>query len=73
MPTSRRSWRISAKRFRTSISGVAADLIAEGGYVVCRWEGGATHSGPAFSDFLLGSFGILISIYKKAARLKPSE
>jgi hypothetical protein len=32
--------------------------------VVCRWEGGATHSGPAFSDFLLGSFGILISIYK---------
>ena len=33
----------------------AADLIAEGDYVVGRWEGGGTHRGPAFSDFLLGS------------------
>jgi predicted ester cyclase len=33
----------------------AADLIAEGDYVVGRWEGGGTHSGPAFSDFLIGS------------------
>jgi predicted ester cyclase len=32
-----------------------ADLIAEGEYVVGRWEGGGTHSGPAFSDFLAGS------------------
>jgi len=32
-----------------------ADLIAEGDYVVGRWAGGGTHSGPAFSDFLLGS------------------
>ena len=32
-----------------------ADLIAEGDYVVDRWEGGGTHTGPAFSDFLLGS------------------
>jgi predicted ester cyclase len=32
-----------------------ADLIAEGDYVVGRWEGGGTHSGPAFSDFLAGS------------------
>jgi predicted ester cyclase len=32
-----------------------ADLIAEGNYVVGRWEGGGTHSGPAFSDFLAGS------------------
>jgi predicted ester cyclase len=32
-----------------------ADLIAEGEYVVGRWEGGGTHTGPAFSDFLLGS------------------
>ena len=32
----------------------AADLIAEGDYVVGRWEGG-THTGPAFSDFLSGS------------------
>jgi predicted ester cyclase len=33
----------------------AADLIAEGEYVVGRWEGGGTHTGPAFSDFLVGS------------------
>ena len=32
-----------------------ADLIAEGEYVVGRWEGGGTHTGPAFSDFLIGS------------------
>ena len=32
----------------------AADLIAEGDYVVGRWEGGGTHTGPAFSDFLVG-------------------
>lgn len=33
----------------------AADLIAEGEYVVGRWEGGGTHTGPAFNDFLIGS------------------
>jgi predicted ester cyclase len=33
----------------------AADLIAEGDYVVGRWKGGGTHTGPAFSDFLMGS------------------
>jgi predicted ester cyclase len=33
----------------------AADLIAEGDYVVGRWEGGGTHTGPAFNDFLMGS------------------
>ena len=32
-----------------------AGLIAEGDYVVGRWEGGGTHTGPAFSDFLIGS------------------
>jgi predicted ester cyclase len=32
-----------------------ADLIAEGDLVVGRWEGGGTHSRPAFSDFLAGS------------------
>lgn len=32
-----------------------ADLIAEGDYVVGRWEGGGTHTGPAFRDFLVGS------------------
>ena len=33
----------------------AAELIAEGDYVVGRWEGGGTHTGPAFTDFLMGS------------------
>jgi len=33
----------------------AADLIAEGDFVVGRWEGGGTHTGPAFRDFLIGS------------------
>jgi predicted ester cyclase len=33
----------------------AADLIAEGDYVVGCWKGGGTHTGPAFSDFLIGS------------------
>ena len=33
----------------------AADLIAEGEYVVGRWQGGGTHTGPAFNDFLIGS------------------
>ena len=33
----------------------ASDLIAEGDYVVGRWEGGGTHTGPAFDDFLIGS------------------
>ena len=33
----------------------AADLIAEGDYVVGRWEGGGTHTGLAFGDFLAGS------------------
>ena len=32
-----------------------ADLIAEGDYVVGQWEGGGTHTGPAFTDFLIGS------------------
>jgi predicted ester cyclase len=32
-----------------------ADLIAEGDYVVGRWEGGGTHTGSSFSDFLVGS------------------
>ena len=33
----------------------AADLIAESDYVVGRWEGGGTHTGPAFDDFIIGS------------------
>lgn len=32
-----------------------ANLIAEGDYVVGQWEGGGSHTGPAFTDFLAGS------------------
>lgn len=32
----------------------AAELIAEGDYVVGRWEGGGTHTGPTFTDLLKG-------------------
>jgi predicted ester cyclase len=32
-----------------------ADLIAEGDYVVAQWEGGGTHTGPAFKDLLAGA------------------
>ena len=32
-----------------------APLIAEDDYVVGQWEGGGTHTGPAFGDFLMGS------------------
>src|ERR1700678_3957481 len=45
--------------FRTAFPdlqfGATADLIAEGDYVVGQWEGGGTHTGPAFGDFLIGS------------------
>lgn len=34
--------------------GGVADLIAEGEYVVGRWEGGGTHTGPAFADLRAG-------------------
>jgi predicted ester cyclase len=32
-----------------------ADLIGEGDYVIGQWEGGGTHTGPAFSDLPVGS------------------
>src|SRR5690242_21487671 len=32
-----------------------AELIAEGDYVVGQWEGGGTHTGPVFDDFLIGA------------------
>ena len=35
--------------------GGAGELIAEGDYVVGRWIGGGTHTGPAFDDFLIGA------------------
>lgn len=34
--------------------GGTADLIAEGDYVVGQWEGGGTHTGPAFDDLPVG-------------------
>jgi len=32
-----------------------APLLAAGDYVIGQWEGGGTHTGPAFTDFLVGS------------------
>jgi predicted ester cyclase len=32
----------------------AADLVADGDHVVCRLEGGGTHTGPTFIDCLIG-------------------
>jgi len=43
------------KAFPDLAFGGAADLIAEGDYVVGRWIGGGTHTGPAFDDFLVGA------------------
>lgn len=34
---------------------IVGDVIAEGDFVVGRWEGGGTHTGPAFSDLPAGS------------------
>ena len=51
--------RAFAAKFRSAFPDLnfwgTADLIAEGDYVVGQWEGGGTHTGPAFSDFLMGS------------------
>jgi predicted ester cyclase len=48
-----------ATEFRTAFPdlgfGGTAGLIAEGDYVVGQWEGGGTHSGPAFVDLPVGS------------------
>jgi predicted ester cyclase len=32
----------------------ATDLAADGDHLVCRLEGGGTHTGPAFLDYLIG-------------------
>jgi predicted ester cyclase len=48
-----------ATKFRASFPDLnfwgTAELLGEGDYVVGRWEGGGTHSGPAFDDFPVGS------------------
>src|SRR6185503_4663617 len=50
--------RAFAGKFRAAFPDLnfwgTADLIAEGDYVVGQWEGGGTHTGPAFNDFLRG-------------------
>jgi predicted ester cyclase len=52
--TPHRRWK-ETKAFPDFAFAGTADLIAEGDYVVGRWEGGGTHIGPVFSDFLVGS------------------
>lgn len=51
--------RAFALRFREAFPDLAftgtADLIAEGDYVVGQWQGGGTHTGPAFDDLPVGS------------------
>jgi predicted ester cyclase len=55
----REAVRAFALRFREAFPdlafGAAADLIAEGDYVVGQWQGGGTHTGPAFDDLPIGS------------------
>jgi hypothetical protein len=45
--------------FRTAFPDLnfwgTAPLLSAGDYVVGQWEGGGTHTGPAFSDFRMGS------------------
>src|SRR5436305_10621965 len=43
------------KAFPDMSFSVVGDLVAEGDYVVGRWEGGGTHTGPAFNDLPVGS------------------
>jgi len=51
--------RAFAGKFRAAFPDLnfwgTADLIAEGDYVVGQWEGGGTHTGSAFKDFLVGA------------------
>jgi hypothetical protein len=57
-----RRGRAEAKEFlvaiRETFDGLefhsAADLVTDGEYVFGRLEGGGTHTGPAFLDFLVG-------------------
>jgi predicted ester cyclase len=57
-----RRGRLDVKTFMTefreafpdlSVTG-AANFVCEGDYVVGRWEGWGTHTGPAYCDFLVG-------------------
>jgi predicted ester cyclase len=50
--------RAFALRFREAFPDLGfagtADLIADGDYVVGQWQGGGTHTGPAFDDLPVG-------------------
>lgn len=48
------------------------DLIAEGDYVVGRWDGGGTHTGPAFSDPPSGT-SLRHPARRSASRGRPSS
>ena len=58
-----RKGREDVKKFMTEFRAAFPDLnfwgvcdpIAEGDYVVGRWEGGGTHTGTAFDDLAVGS------------------
>lgn len=45
--------------FRTAFPDLnfwgTAPLLSDGDYVIGQWEGGGTHTGPAFRDFRMGS------------------
>src|SRR5580658_5807166 len=53
-----RRGRADIKAFMVDFRAAFPDLnfwgTAEGDYVVGRWEGGGTHTGSAFKDFLIG-------------------
>jgi predicted ester cyclase len=55
----RKEVRAFATRFRASFPDLnfwgTAELLGQGDYVVGQWEGGGTHTGPAFDDLPLGS------------------
>ena len=48
-----------ATKFRASFPDLSfsgtAELLGEGDYVIGQWEGGGTHTGPAFDDIPVGS------------------
>ena len=50
--------RMFMARFREAFPDLrvwpATELVAEGDYVVGRWVGSGTHTGPAYCDFLVG-------------------
>jgi hypothetical protein len=50
-----------------------AELIAEDDYVVGRWEGGGTHTGPAFNDFLIGSLAAFFPRLRLCAKVGDAD